>query len=597
MSRGAAAASHAAAASDVTAALTRAGQLLASGHTADAIEAYRAVLARRPGLWRARYLLTLALMAQRSYDVAVEEGRRAVIDAGEAAEADERAEMLTSVAVALNEAGRHAEALEPASLAAALAPSNVHALAARARALSGSGRADEAVATARQLLALDGEHGMPHALLGELLMEQGRLASALSSLERAIRYGYETTEVRNRLGLARKWLGDADGALAEQRRAMELEPGWAPGYSNLAASLADLGAFDAAMELHRIAIEMAPDDAARHNDFALALLARGDLDRGWREFEWGMEGSTRGRRRELGVAHWDGSHPSGRRVLVHQEQGVGDEIMFASCLDDLLAEATHVVVECDPRLVSLFARSFPAATVRADTRDSATREETLAPDEIDFDLVAPIGSLPLRYRRRLDAFPDRRSYLRADPELVAAWRAWLDGLGAGPAVGISWRSRLSGRERRLEYTRLTDWEPVFSIPGVRFVNVQYDEVDQELAEAGERFGLEIARPPGLDLMNDFEGVAALVCALDAVISPQNTLGHLAGALGVPTLMMGNRFWWNNLGATRAPGSTRYPWLPAVTLVTRDPREPWEPVLADAGRRVARLAARAGGDAA
>lgn len=580
---------------DIAAELEHAAELLGDGRIAEAVVAYESVLTRAPHMWRARHLLMLGLMQQGSYEDAAAHGRRALIDAGDGLDPGERAEMLTTVAIALHEAGRPEEALEAATAAAALAPRHPHALTTRARALSALSRVDEAVTTARQLVALDRDNATAHALLGELLMDQGRLASASSSFDRAIRLGLETAEVRNRLGLTRKWLGDVDDALLQLRRAVELEPTWSGGFGNLGSTLADCGLFDEALQVHHGAVELAPHDPECHANLALALLASGQLERGWAEFEWGLQ-ANRGQRDDLHVDRWDGSDPSGGTVLVYREQGVGDEIMFASCLDDLIAEAGHVLVECDPRLVTLFGRSFPSATVRADARCPTERQETPTGGRDDFDVAAPIGSLPLRYRRSLDAFPDRRAFLSADPDRVAQWRAWLGDLGGGPVVGISWRSRLSGRERRLEYTRLTEWGAVFSIPGVRFVNLQYDEVDRELDDATARFDVEIARPPGLDLLNDFEGVAALACSLDAVISPQNTLGHLAGALGVPTLMMGNRFWWNNLGATRAPGSTWYPWLPAVTLLTRDPREPWEPVLAEVGRRVVALAAQPGAGA-
>lgn len=575
---------------DTAAELVLAGELLASGRAGEAVAAYEAVLLREPQLWRARYLLTLGLMQQHEYDAAVEQGQRALIEAGEDAQPPERAEMLTTVAVALNEAERSAQALEVASMALALAPAYPHALAACARALGRIDRVDEAIATARKLLSLASDTGMPHALLGELLMEQGRLVSAISSFERALKRGYETPEMRSRLGLARQWLGDTDAALAELRRAVELAPDWAGGHSNLGGILSDCGSVDAAIHHHRIAVELAPDDPGRHNNLAIAFLAHGELARGWDEYEWGLEGSTRGSRRDLPVSHWDGADPSGRTVLVYREQGVGDEIMFASCLDDLIGEAAHVVLECDPRLVTVFTRSFPAVTVRADTRDPVTRAETLCPDVVDFDLALPIGSLPSRYRRSLDAFPDRRSYLQPDEHLVGVWRSWLEDVAPDgwATVGISWRGKLTHNERRLEYTRLAEWEPVFAVPGVQFVNLQYDQVDAELDEAADYFHVEIARPPALDLMNDFENVAALACALDAVICPQNALGHFTGALGVPTLMMGNRFWWNNLGATRNQGAVRYPWLPAVELVTRIPGDPWAPVVAEVARRLSAL---------
>ena len=174
-----------------------------------------------------------------------------------------------------------------------------------------------------------------------------------------------------------------------------------------------------------------------------------------------------------------------------------------------------VVIECDQRLVSLFQRSFPDAEVRAQSLDSLLRETMH-----DFDYAIPAGSLPQWFRPALDAFPDRSSFVVADPERVDAWRARLAEIGPGPYAGMSWRSRLNTAERRLEYTRLDEWGPILSVPGVTWVNLQYDDCERELAAAERTFGVTLHRWEWLDLMNDFEEMAALTTALDLVVAAQ-----------------------------------------------------------------------------
>ncbi len=137
-------------------------------------------------------------------------------------------------------------------------------------------------------------------------------------------------------------------------------------------------------------------------------------------------------------------------------------------------------------------------------------------------------------------------------------------------------------ERRLEYTRLAEWAEIFAVPGVSFFNLQYDECERELADAEHRFGATIHRYDDLDYMNDFEGIAALMANLDLVLAPRNAVAMLAGALGVPTVMIGNRWDWSDLGTDTSP------WFPSVTLVVRELGQEWDAALATAAARVRAL---------
>jgi hypothetical protein len=240
-----------------------------------------------------------------------------------------------------------------------------------------------------------------------------------------------------------------------------------------------------------------------------------------------------------------------------------------------------VVIECDRRLVALFARSFPAGGVRAQSCDDRRRETAH-----DFDRAIAAGSLIRCFRPRVDAFPTRGSHLLADPERVASWRERLAGIGPPPYVGISWRSKIRTAERRLEYTQLDEWGDVFRVPEVTFVNLQYDDCNLELHDAEQRFGVRMHRWDWLDLMNDFDEVAALITAIDLVVAPFNAVSMLSGALGVRTFAMGRRYTWGTLGTDRLP------WLPSVVTALRAPTEPWDGILSLAAHEVADAAQRA-----
>jgi tetratricopeptide (TPR) repeat protein len=435
-------------------------------------------------------------------------------------------------------------------------------------------RYDEAAAAMRRAVMLEPGFGPNHGVLGEVLHHLGRLHSAEVSLRRAIELGcVDDHAMWTVLGNNQRMLGRLDESLAMVSRALELAGGSPAAHSNVGVVLMQLGRFDESVAHFHQAIAGEPDNNGFHGYLGYALLSAGRLAEAFDPWDRAIQGGLRGIERDVNVPQWT-TADTDARVLVYREQGVGDEIMLASMYPDLVERAREVIIECDTRLVPLFARSFPGAEVRAQTHDES-RRETMH----DFDRASPAGSLIRWLRPSLDAFPDRRSFLVADPERVAAWKDRLAEVGPAPYVGISWRSKIQTAERRLEYTRLDEWGDIFATPGITWVNLQYDDCNRELRDAQTRFGVRINRWDWLDLMNDFDEVAALMCALDLVVAPFNAVAMLSGGLGVPTVAMGNRYGWGELG------SGRMPWQPSIAVASRMPNEEWDEVLSNAARRV------------
>ena len=442
-------------------------------------------------------------------------------------------------------------------------------------------RYDEAAAAMRRAVMLAPEFGPNHGVLGEILHHLGRLHSADVSLRRAIELGCLNDHAMwTVLGNNQRMLGNLDDALDMLTRALVLSGGSPAAHSNVGVVLMQLGRFDESVEHFHQAIAGDPENNGFHGYLGYALLSAGRLDEAFDPWERAIHDGLRGTERDVQVPQWTPAD-SDARVLVYREQGVGDEIMLASLYPDLVRSAREVVIECDTRLVPLFARSFPTAEVRAQTHDEMRRESMH-----DFDRAIPAGNLIRWFRPTLSAFPDRASFLTADPRRVEAWRERLAAIGPGPYVGISWRSKIQTAERRLEYTRLDEWREIFSVPGVTWVNLQYDDCNRELRDAEKRFGVQINRWDWLDLMNDFDEVAALMTALDLVVAPFNAVAMLSGALGVRTVAMGNRYGWGELG------SGRMPWQPSIVVASRMPNEEWDEVLAVAAHEVAQVAVTA-----
>ena len=272
-----------------------------------------------------------------------------------------------------------------------------------------------------------------------------------------------------------------------------------------------------------------PENARLHAAYALALLGDGEFARGWDEYEWRLKLEPRITRLAPDARWWAGESLSGRSILVEAEQGLGDQIMFASCLPDLEQAGAVVAVEVSPRLVSLFRHSFPGITVLP---------KGSAPDALPWrpDFRVAIGSLPLRLRRRAEDFPTSTAYLCAPPDLVAEYRARLVALGPGPKIGIAWRGGLPETLGALRSMPLAALAPVTSLSGAHFVSLELADCRAEINASGLAGRVAWWDEAPLDMAR----FAALVTALDGVVSVATTAVHVAGALGRPVWALVSR---------------------------------------------------------
>ncbi|MBP2297396.1 tetratricopeptide repeat protein [Azospirillum picis] len=559
---------------------------LTRGAAAEAAEATGLALRHAPfhaGLW------TNAGLARQAMDGDGEPAFRRAL-ALDPAQADA---WIALSAAALRDSGGALATERAAGRALALRPGDPAAAGNLGLAALALDRPSQAVAHLR--LALRGRPGDP-ALLGNLALALERADDADAAglaWWRVILLAPGSGPGWAGLADLRQRQGRPDAALKGWGRALALEPRRAEWRYNLGNALHAAGRSAEAVDAYRRAAEDDPDLTLATFNRGYAALARGDLAAGWTGLEARFAAGRAQPDRRFRIPPWDGGDPAGRTVLVWREQGVGDELMFSGCYPDLIARAGRVIVECEPRLVALFARSFPRALVRAATAVAAVgdpaRGDLATGDPLDADCHVAAGSLPLHLRRHLSDFPAAGGWLRAEEREVERWRGWLagdtgrrpsgeDGWGDPPmlSIGICWRSGLRGAMRDANYTTLDRWAPILTLPGLRLVNLQYDDCDAELAEAEARFGVTIRRPP-LDLRNDLDGAAALTTALDLVVSAGTSVAEMAGALGVPVWRIGPGGDWTALGAGCRP------WYPSMRLFAPRPGATLGDALCDAGR--------------
>ena len=272
-----------------------------------------------------------------------------------------------------------------------------------------------------------------HGRIGTLLMDEARavelhalsrrrradqaaralLGEALEHFRTAMRLRPRSAQAARMCGYALRELGDLRAARESFAEAVRLGSHDARTAADYAATLCVLGDVQHAVEVLEAALKHAPEDPALHGELALALLGSGSFDRGWDEYEWRLRLPDAANSRAVPYRRWLGEPLQGRTLLVTSEQGIGDEIMFASCFADVLSSAQRCVFEASTRLASLFERSFPQAEIVVRSLDRSPQADR----QSRIDYYTPAGSIPRFLRRSLEAFPHHDGYLRPDPAL------------------------------------------------------------------------------------------------------------------------------------------------------------------------------------
>jgi tetratricopeptide (TPR) repeat protein len=463
-------------------------------------------------------------------------------------------------------AGDAEAALDYALLALHHDAASEPAFAAQLDALERLGRVDEIPAACEAFLALQPAHIGALVRLARAAHAARDYARAAALWGQVVEREPENAATLNDLGLlvAREF-GEFERGEALLRRALVADPGNPDASANLAWVRCEQGAYEEGFRLFDEQIQAAPADEEMRLMRAVARLKRGDFAAGWDEYA-ARFASAVATRRPYAFAPWGGGAVDGGALLVYGEQGLGDQIMFASCLPDLLAQVTDCVVECDPRLGALFARSFPAARVVTASQSDPRPAWLAAAPPIRAQVA--IGDLPRRYRRTSADFPPHTGYLRADPARVRVWRERLAALGPAPHIGLSWRGGTATSRRGLRSLELAQLAPLLRGVRATWVSLQYTDCRAELEVLRRDHGLAVHHWQAA--IDDYDETAALVAALDAVVSVCTAIVHLAGALGQRALVMvpyAAEWRYGAIGDTM-------PWYPSLRLLRQRAPGAW-----------------------
>jgi len=423
---------------------------------------------------------------------------------------------------------------------------------------------DEAHRILNDLLNKNPDDARVLFVISRLYSHGGRFGIALHLMRQVVKLAPHKDAAWNDLGMVLSSVQRFREARDAFLEAVKRAPKDAGHVANVAMTYLEESAWRKALQWADKALAIDPELTGAQQTRGFASLALGDWEAGWKGYDRSLGGAFRKIIKVRDEPVWDGQHVN--ELFVYGEQGIGDEIMMASCVPDAARDVGGIVLECDERLEGLFRRSFPQCSVYGTRRSKGTPAWV---DEHAIDAGCGIGQLPKFYRPSPESCPGT-PYLVADPERRLQWRALLDSLGDRPKIGICWSggkrvTNAAGRAIGLEA-----FAPLMGAVDADWISLQYTKgTEAEIKDSG----LLVRHWPRAVASNDYDDAAALVAELDCVVGVNTAAMHLAGALGVPAIVLvpSRALWiWSTPGDK--PGDM--PWYRSVRKFEQRADEPW-----------------------
>ena len=427
----------------------------------------------------------------------------------------------------------------------------------------------DAAALMQQAVALEPSSAQFQIDLGIMLHGAGRFDEALETNRRAVQMKPDSPAAHNSLGATFASLDRMPEAIEAYRRALALKPDYHECWGNLAHAQQSLLQLDEAADSYRRALGIQYDYPQSQCAAGMLALLRGDFANGFTQYEWRwrLKSMTP---RDFKQPAWQGEPLNGKTILLHAEQGAGDNIQCLRFVSEVAARGGELVLELPPNLTRLAASMDGGGEIIAQGQRLP-----------HFDVHCAFMSLPRVLGITPATVPAHVPYLHADPAACERWRERLAGTGGGLKVGIAWAGNPKHAGDRRRSIPVERFLPLLGSEGVRFYSLQ----------VGERAG-DLARlPPGkvVDLSRDlanYAETAAALANLDLVISVDTSIVHLAGALGRPCwVMLPFSPDWRWL-LDRADS----PWYPTLRLFRQKTPGGWDDVFARVGTALRQLVA-------
>jgi len=483
-------------------------------------------------------------------------------------------------------------------------------------------RVAEAAEMTRRVLLAEPKNPNALTLLGIIESQQGRFNSAIDYLNRVVALHPLSPDAHLNIGCAYHQAKNLERAEHHYRQAVKLNPKAANFRNNLGLLLVDCGKYEQAREQFETILQRDPKDegaliglyglvrklglnselevftgralkqwpqrAIHYIYRAEALFNLGRLAEAWQCYAWRFKEPTHPalRRAAAGIPEWQGEDVASKSVLVCTEQGPGDEVMYGTLISELRSHVARLSILSSTRMVPLLRRSFPDIDVFGESLPGSA--------QAGIDVQAPLVAFAEVLRPNLASYRGDGAYLRPNRDHVAQLRADYRGGTQDLLIGLAWKSS-NVSEAAEKSVPLSVWGPIFALPGVRFVNLQYGDTARERELIATAYNVTVIHDAMIDPLVDLDAYAAQVASMDVVISSSNTAAHFAGALGVKGYCMlpatsgwGRRWYWLEIGGHSA-------WYRSLAYAIQATPNDWMGVIRDVAGRIALLIAETGRD--
>lgn len=423
------------------------------------------------------------------------------------------------------------------------------------------GKEEEALRVCQGLIEEDPEDPIPIFLMGQLYTKAEKWGMAWQFYKRVLELTPTRAEPWSNLGMCAEGLSKHKLAVNYFTEAIKRAPDRAGYWANRGLAKQHLCEYEAARKDFEKALEIDPENHSARRSMAFSQLINGDWENGWEGYQLLLRTLQRRECQYQNEDRWDGS--PGKTVVLYGEQGIGDEIMFASIFQEAIEISAKVIIECEPRLTGLFKRSFP----KADVYGTRWAKEITWPNLYEIDANCTAGMLPKFFRKSPKDCPGS-PYLKPDPERVLMWRSLMDSWGTRPKIGLCWSSGRKNTGIKFRTIGLEAFRPIIESLDADFVSLQYKDCQKEIDETG----LPVKWYPRAMMGDDYDDTAAIIDNLDMVLGVHTTATHCAGALGVPAVVLvPHPCLWLYSGDSM-------PWYKSLTLFKQKPGESWPSVI-------------------